>query len=158
MQTQAQERSIHKFCSSRRANLYTHVFLCFCIYSPMLPTSLKTMHGSLVSTHDGEIEIEISPRKKRKGRRMSGNESAARSTRERGDGDEGWGRGRQENGPRKATKAVRAVKKQKVSESEEEVAEPSICFYMNGFRTEVHTSSKVEPLNKVKRCTLWSLF
>lgn len=86
---------------------------------------------------------------------MSGNESAARSARE---GRWGW-RGRRENGPRKATKEIRAVKKQKVSESEEpnakmqEEAQPSICIYTYGLRTEVHTSSKVEPLNKVERCT-----
>lgn len=35
----------------------------------------------------------------------------------------------------------------------QEEGEPSVCFNMNGLKTEVCTNSEVEPVNKVDPCT-----
>lgn len=56
--------------------------MCSCLSSPP-PLSLT--HGSSAHTHDGEIEKEISRPQNKNDGRMSGNETAARSTRERGE-------------------------------------------------------------------------
>lgn len=70
--------------------------MCSCVPSPP-PLSLTL--GSSAHTHDGEIEKEIRrPRNKNDGR-MSGNETAARSTRERGETEMRGRRKRKEERP-----------------------------------------------------------